>query len=75
MVYAGQAKCRLPICIGGRLTILESLQRAYQNMQAASGLIIVVDTRIVDKLGIGCLTGRPWFLSEVDGLRQNLTAR
>jgi hypothetical protein len=49
--------------------------RALATSWAASGLIIVIDARIVDKLGIGCPTGRPELLFEVDGSRQNLKAR
>jgi hypothetical protein len=64
MVYAGQANCRLPISAGHRLIILESLQPAYENMQAASGLIIVVDTRIVDRLGFGSLAQEAGVSSE-----------
>jgi hypothetical protein len=74
MVYAVENKCRLPIFARRRLTIPESLSGSLATSGSASGLIIVIDARIVDKLGIGCPTGRPALLSEVDGSRQNLKA-
>jgi hypothetical protein len=45
------------------------------NMEVASGLIIVVDARIVDRLGFHPLDQQVKVCSEVDGSRQNLKAR